>query len=163
MPDTVRALRRLSGWLPLLTNRYLFLLCETYLVAVWAALVFRQRSSDEVIAVTLVVVICLMFWGELLNRLIPRVTNWFSGYITRTFGPTGPIELPVRPALKASGWSVVIALISFVVAEVYASGLVISAAVLSAGSLAWASSEALSAGWFSAWRESRCYFSRPLL
>jgi hypothetical protein len=146
MTDAIKAPQRESRWLHWLTNRYLFLLCETCLVAVWAALVFRQRSSDEVVAVTLVVVICLMFWGELLNRLIPRMTNWFSGYITRTFGPTKPIELPVRPALKASGWSVVIALISFVVAEVYASGLLISATVLSAGSLAWASGEALSAG-----------------
>jgi hypothetical protein len=81
-----------------------------------------------------------------LNRLIPAATKRFGGYMTRRFDTANPVELPMRPALRASGWSVVIALVSFVVAEAYASGLLISAAVFSASSLAWASDEALRAG-----------------
>lgn len=146
MTDSIKAPARESRLLHLLANRHLFLLVETCLVAVWAALVFRQRSSDEIVASILVVMICLMFWGEVLNRLIPPAIKRFGGYMTKRFGSANRAELPMRPALKASGWSVVVALVSFVVTEAYASGLLISAAVFSANSLSWASGEALSAG-----------------
>ena len=146
MTDSIKTPLRVSGWLDLLTNRYLFLLCETCLVAMWAELVFSERSSDEVVASILVVMISLMFWGEALNRLIPPATARFGSYISRRFGSADAVEPSMRPSLTASGWSVVIALVSFVVAEAYAGGLLISAGVFSASSLGWASAEALRAG-----------------
>ena len=82
-------------WL-LITNRYFTLITEGICVALWASLIFRRRSADEVVACTLVVMISLMIWGEILTRIVRQ----FGKYFNRRFGPFVNPPQPAQPASR---------------------------------------------------------------
>ncbi len=136
-----------TGWQAFLRNRYVSLLFDTSVVTAWALWAFRDRSSDDVAACTLVVMISLLVWLEFLTRLGPPVGRWLKrrfGSVTKLSSPT----LSASPSfpLKVMARIVLIVLILFLACTVYGIGFLTAAALLRMSPLTWAVETTLRVG-----------------
>ncbi len=136
-----RSLERSTGW-RVSANRYVSVLFDTFFVTAWALWAFRDRSTDDVAACTLVVMISILVWLEVLIRgLVPPLNKWVKQQRAITLRPEQSVSRPVKVVASI----VLVALVLFLVCEVYGVAFVIAAAALRM-TLTWAVEKTLRAG-----------------
>ena len=132
-------------------SKWIALLIAAGIVTGWSLWTYSARTTDEVSSVALVIMITFVVWGEIIRLTILPMTILPIGYWIRSnvrveVNPSASPDPASRAYATVLAWTLVGALASFVVCEMYGTSFLIGAQLLQFFGLGWAYHQTLVVG-----------------
>ena len=127
-------------------SKWIALLIAAGIVTGWSRWTYSARTTDEVSSVALVIMITFVVWGEIIRLTIPPIGYWIRSNVRVEVNPSASPDPASRAYATVLAWTLVGALASFVVCEMYGTSFLIGAQLLQFFGLGWAYHQTLVVG-----------------